>query len=176
MGHIQSMEFSSLNTGVSSRSLFQRIFPTQGSNQGLLHCRQILYQLNYQASPYGYVYYHVWGFCSHCVCSKLLPSTTQVPVEAGLRFEPVRADHGAHTITHCTTAGGASENESRSVMSDSLQPHGLCSPWNSPGQNTEVGSFSLLQRIFSTQGSNPCPLCLIIFCMRLSVWWVPRWH
>ena len=99
MGHIQSMEFSSLNTGVSSRSLFQRIFPTQGSNQGLLHCRQILYQLNYQASPYGYVYYHVWGFCSHCVCSKLLPSTTQVPVEAGLRFEPVRADHGAHTIT-----------------------------------------------------------------------------
>ena len=26
------------------------------------------------------------------------------------------------------------ENESHSVMSDSLQPHGLCSPWNSPGQ------------------------------------------
>ena len=30
-----------------------------------------------------------------------------------------------------------------------------CSPWNSPGQNTGVGSLSLLQRIFSTQGSNP---------------------
>ena len=30
------------------------------------------------------------------------------------------------------------------------------SPWNSPGQNTGVGSFSLLQRIFPTQGSIPC--------------------
>ena len=30
-----------------------------------------------------------------------------------------------------------------------------CSPWNSPGQNTGVGGLSLLQRIFSTQGSNP---------------------
>ena len=35
--------------------------------------------------------------------------------------------------------------ESHSVMSDSLQPHGLHSPWNSPGQNTGVGSLSLLQ-------------------------------
>ena len=48
-----------------------------------------------------------------------------------------------------------SESESRSVVSDSLQPHGLCSPWNSPGQNTGVGSLSLLQGIFPTQGSNP---------------------
>ena len=47
------------------------------------------------------------------------------------------------------------ESESCSVMSDSLQPHGLYSPWNSPGQNTGVGSCSLLQGIFPTQGSNP---------------------
>ena len=40
-------------------------------------------------------------------------------------------------------------------MSDSLQPHGLYSLWNSPGQNTGVGSLSLLQGIFPTQGSNP---------------------
>ena len=39
-------------------------------------------------------------------------------------------------------------------MSDSLQPHGLYSPWNSPGQNTGVGSLSLLQGIFPTQGLN----------------------
>ena len=45
--------------------------------------------------------------------------------------------------------------ESCSVVSDSLQPHGLYSPWNSPGQNTGVGSLSLLQGIFPTQGSNP---------------------
>ena len=36
-----------------------------------------------------------------------------------------------------------------------LRPHGLNSPWNSPGQNTRVGSLSLLQEIFPTQGSNP---------------------
>ena len=48
-----------------------------------------------------------------------------------------------------------SESESRSVMSDSLWPHGLYSLWNSPGQNTGVGSLSLLQRIFQIQGSSP---------------------
>ena len=37
------------NTGVGSLSLLQGIFPTQGSNSGLPHCRQILYQLSYQA-------------------------------------------------------------------------------------------------------------------------------
>ena len=35
--------------------------------------------------------------------------------------------------------------ESHSVVSDSWQPHGLSSLWNSPGQNTGVGSLSLLQ-------------------------------
>ena len=44
---------------------------------------------------------------------------------------------------------------SRSVLSDSLRPHGLYNPWNSPEQNTGVGSLSLLQGIFPIQGSNP---------------------
>ena len=38
------------NTGVGSVSLLYQIFPTQESSWGLLHCRQILYQLNYQFS------------------------------------------------------------------------------------------------------------------------------
>ena len=38
------------NTGVGSLSLLQGIFPTQELNQGLLHCRQILYQLSYQGT------------------------------------------------------------------------------------------------------------------------------
>ena len=46
-------------------------------------------------------------------------------------------------------------SESHSVVSDSLQLHGLYSPWNSPGQYSGVGSLSLLQEIFSNQGSNP---------------------
>ena len=48
-----------------------------------------------------------------------------------------------------------SENESPSVMSDFLRSHGLYSPWNSLGRNSGVGSLSLLQGIFLTQGSNP---------------------
>ena len=44
---------------------------------------------------------------------------------------------------------------SRSVVSDSLKPRGLYSPWNSPGKNTGMGSLSLLKGIFPTQGSNP---------------------
>ena len=49
-----------------------------------------------------------------------------------------------------------------SVMSDSLQHHGLYSPWNSLGQNTGVGRLSLFQGIFPTQG-------LFFF----NLFWVP---
>ena len=48
-----------------------------------------------------------------------------------------------------------SESESHSVVSNSLRLHGLHSPWDSPGQNTEVGSFFLLQGIFPNPGIKP---------------------
>ena len=48
-----------------------------------------------------------------------------------------------------------SESQSRSVVSNSLQTHGLYSAWNSPGQDTRMGSGSFLQGIIPTQGSNP---------------------
>ena len=57
------------------------------------------------------------------------------------------------------------ESVSCSVVCDSWQPHGLwlarlLCPWDAPGQNTGVGSLSLLQGIFPTQGSNPgLPYC-----------------
>ena len=47
----ESMDFSRPEYGVGSLSLLQGIFPTHGSNPGLPHCRQILYQLSYQRSP-----------------------------------------------------------------------------------------------------------------------------
>ena len=52
-------------------------------------------------------------------------------------------------------------------MSDSLRPHGLYSPWDSPGKNTGVGSLSLLQGIFPTQGLNSgFPHCRqILYCL-----------
>ena len=46
-------------------------------------------------------------------------------------------------------------SESHSVVSDSLLPHRLYSPWNSLGQNTGVDSLALLQGILPTQGSDP---------------------
>ena len=42
---------SGKNTGVGCHALLQGIFPTQGLNPGLLHCRQILYTLSHQGSP-----------------------------------------------------------------------------------------------------------------------------
>ena len=62
-----------------------------------------------------------------------------------------------NTLSHCCINRGIYciyESESSSVLSDSLQPHGLYSPWKSPGQNTGVGSLSLPQGIFPTQGLN----------------------
>ena len=46
-------------------------------------------------------------------------------------------------------------SEGRSVMSYSLWPHGLYSPWTSPVQNTAVGGLSLLQGLFPSQELNP---------------------
>ena len=60
-----------------------------------------------------------------------------------------------------------SESESSSVVPNSLQPHGLCSPWNSPGQSTGVGGLSLLQGIFPTQGWNPG----LLHCSRFFTSW-----
>ena len=39
------------NTGMACQALLQGIFPTQGSNPSLLHCRQILCRLSHQGSP-----------------------------------------------------------------------------------------------------------------------------
>ena len=43
------------NTGVGCHALLQGIFPTQGLNPGLSHCKWILYHLSHQASPICYL-------------------------------------------------------------------------------------------------------------------------
>ena len=55
---------------------------------------------------------------------------------------PVRKEFSTDVLTGCWYR---TTSESRSVVSNSLQPHGLYSPWNSPGQNTGMGSLSLLR-------------------------------
>ena len=71
-------------------------------------------------------------------------------------MESLPGCHTAHKEAVChggsQSPSHATESESHSVMSDSLRPHGL---YNSPGQNMGVGSLSLLQGIFPTQGWNP---------------------
>ena len=75
--------------------------------------------------------------------------------EAGVQVQK-EVGESQKTTSKQTSLGAAelASTESHSVVSDSLRPHVL-NPWNSPGQNTEVGSCSLLQRTFPTEGSNP---------------------
>ena len=66
-----------------------------------------------------------------------------------------------------------------SVISDSLQPHGvqparLLWPWNSPGKNTWVGSHSLFQGVFLTQRLNLCFLHCRQIVYQLSHQWSPK--
>ena len=83
-----------------------------------------------------------------------------------LPFEPPSHTHQSHSCRSLRAPGWAPcaghqvptsylfdtwVSESISVVSDSLWPHGLYSPWDSPGQNTGVGSHSLSQGIFPTR-------------------------
>ena len=120
-------------------SLLQGILPTQGSNQGLPHCRGILYHLSHNGSPRT-LEWVTYPFSSG---SSQPRNLTRVSCIADRFF------------TTWVRREAPSESESHSVVFDSLWPHGLYSPWNSPGQNTGVGSLSLLQEIFPTQGLNP---------------------
>ena len=90
------------NTGADCRSLLQRIFPNQGLNPGLQHCRQILYCLGYREVPLSYLVVKLSGHFNY------------------------------------------------------IGTHELYSPWNSPDQNTGVGSFSLLQGILPNPGLLHC--------------------
>ena len=67
-------------------------------------------------------------------------------------------------------------SESHSVVSDSLWPHGLYSPWNSPGQNIGVGSLYFHQGIFPTQESNWGLLHRRQILYQLSYQGSPRGH
>ena len=65
------------NTGMGSLSLLQQIFLTQESNQCLLRCRWILYQLSYQGSPWPCwrclnldVPHQSWGFSGYSMTSE----------------------------------------------------------------------------------------------------------
>ena len=124
------------NTGVGSLPLLQGIFPTPGSNPGLLHCRWILYLLSHKRSPRK-VEWVVYPFSSR---SSQPRNSTRVSWVAGRFF----------------TNWAIREALKWKLLSRVWLFATPCnSLWNSPGQNTAVSSCSLLQVIFPTQGLNP---------------------
>ena len=137
------------NTGVGSHSLLQEIFPTQGSNPGLPHHRQILYQLSHQGNlkileEEAYPIPSISSWCRN---------QTAISCIAGGFFTTMHVNSHHPTgqsICFLLLHWHVKQSESHSVMSNSLQPL-----WNSPGQYIGVGNLSLLQGIFPTQGSNP---------------------
>ena len=136
--------------------LLQDIFPTQGSNPWLpwfLHCSQFLYcWATWEA--HDIPGWPKTRMRAAILCSKPARDPPR-PWWASHLLPP--SSVSSHQPTHFShlTYLEKNESESHSVVSDSLQPHGLYSPLNSLGQNTGMGSLSFLQGIFPTQGSNP---------------------
>ena len=64
------------NTGMGSYSFLQGIFPTQGSNSGLLHCKQVLYHLSQQGSPYDHIIF--WSQSCHLLTQVTLTKFTSL--------------------------------------------------------------------------------------------------
>ena len=92
------------NTGVGSLSLLQGIFPTRGSNPGLPHCRQILYEMSHQGSP------------------RIL-EWVGYPFFSGSSWPRNRARVSCIADKFFTNWAITSFQFSHSVVSDSLQPH-----------------------------------------------------
>ena len=115
----------------------------------------------------------VWGFAYSCI-QLILPKPHSIPGTAPGRrrrqwirgsvssrsswiLALIRARKGfpcSSVGKESTCNAGVKWSESHSATSTSLWPHELYSRWNSPGQNTGMGSLSLLQGIFPTQGLN----------------------
>ena len=132
------------NTGVGSLSLLQGIFTSQGSNLGLLHWQPVI---------------------------AVITNTPLMCIVAHLQQRLISLNHQRKIFL--AAGGRVSECEWVKVAQSCLtlcDPHGLYSPWNSPGQNTEVGSLSLLQGIFLTQGLNPG----VPHCGRFFTSWATR--
>ena len=109
------------------------IFLTQGLNTNLLHWQVDSLPLSHLGSPESAVSIYTSPPSPACLYAPTFIFYTKKS------FSPVFRKW----------------SDSCSVMSKCLWPHGLYSPWNSSGQNTGVGSLSLLRGIFPTQGWNP---------------------
>ena len=132
-------------------SFFKGIFPTQGSNPSLLHCRWILYLWATREAQLIHYYYTAKSLQS---CPTLCDPTDGSPPSS-----PVPGILQARTLEWAAISfsNAWKWKWSRSVVSDSWRPHGLqptrlLCPWDFPGKSTRVGCHCLLQ-INTLQGS-----------------------
>ena len=128
----------------------------------------ILNQLKFKLLNYDFhMFYHFTCFCLHFLIA-FFPKIITLKFSFSHYYFPVCSHYGNPLYLFCTIVS-CLVCVSRSVMSNSLWPHGLqparlLCPWDSPGKNTGVGCHSLLQGILLTQGSNPSLLlCRQIF-------------
>ena len=97
----------------------------------------------------------MWPLLPRAYCMSRLEALSLNPVKSLLR-------------------GEESESEGRSVVSNSLQLHGLYSPWNSPGQNTEVGSLYPSPGDLPNPGIEPRSPTLQVDSFPAEPSWKPR--
>ena len=98
MCYISTWNSPGQNTGVGGLSLIQGIFPTQGLNPGLPHCRWILYQLSHKGSP------RLWEWVAYPFCSRSSQPRNRTGVfciESGFFTNwAIRQDPGVLVLTH----------------------------------------------------------------------------
>ena len=126
------------NIGVGCHAIFQGIFPTQGSNPGLQHCRQILYCLSHQGIPWKLetvVYPCSRGSSwlrnelrSPALQADILPA--ELPGKPTMEYEEWK-------LLSCVCL---------SVTPWTVAYQTLLCPWVSPGKNTAVSCRSLFQQ------------------------------
>ena len=126
-------DFPGNSPGVDCHFLLQGIFPTQGLNLGLLHCKQTLYRLSQH---------------SH---NTIIRSST---VLDGCKNLIMLSKFLKRYITTTKGGGGLVAKSCPTLGPHGLLPARLLCPWDSPGKNTRVGCHFLLQGIFPTQELN----------------------
>ena len=125
---LRPWDFPGKGTGVGCHSLLQEIFPTQGLNLGLLHCRQTLYHLSHQGSPNLKFQFNSGAQSCLTLCDPMNCSTPGLPVHHQLP---------EFTQTHINQ------------VSDAIQPsHPLSSP--SPPAPNPSQHQGLFQRVNSS--------------------------
>ena len=78
---LRPWDFPGKSTRVGCHCLLQGIFPTQGSNPGLLHCRQTLYCLSHQGGHQGNrpSYWILICLCQHLIFTESKQSSLSIP-------------------------------------------------------------------------------------------------